>query len=227
MIYRCLELDGNFHLAHVQIAKAYEHLNLYSDAISHHKQTLTKPGGYSRKTVYDLGLCYRAIGAKQEEFQLYEQAVQDRILPNVWQRPFRITNGVPALPWYDTSWFNWIPALEKKLPLIRREYAAHVESTRHQAKNSVGGDGQGAYGVDRYLFQDSPGLWSSVDIYDQGQPLEVASHFQETLNILKETVPVSLNYGRVLFSSAEPGLHIEPHCGPLSLSLSLSLYVCI
>jgi tetratricopeptide (TPR) repeat protein len=190
----CLQIEPSFHRAHSPLATSLFQQGKKKEALPHYRAALMTPEGNTRINLNALGFCLRSLDRREEEFALYEKAVAEQLLPSVWQRPPRYTFGVPALPWYETSWFNWIPALEAALPVIRAEF----HRMRAAAQPSDVGDVSSTYAVDRLLYATSPGLWSSIDLLDQGAHLPAAELFPETLAALGRSIPIALDYGRVL-----------------------------
>ena len=110
--------------------------------------------------------------------------------------------------------FAWVLDFETHMPAIIAEFDA-AGLFAGEAGGEMDAIGAASdYAVDRNLYSGSPGKWHGVDVWAAGKGAPRADRFPVLLAALAAVIPSALNYGRVLFSVALPGLKIAPHCGP-------------
>lgn len=226
--HRSLEIEPNNYHSHSLMGDILADRKEHNKALKHYEMTYRTEGGHNRDTLRKLGFTLRHLGRREEEFRLYRQAVSEQILPNVWQRSTRITNNIPRIPWYDledknlekqipmmSDLFRSIRALEDRMEVIISEYHQILLDTKQNTGSDVGSDvgDNEEYAVDRALYSETPNLWRGIDVYDQGKSIS-GKKYTQTVAMINASIPMALNYGRLLFSIAQPGLRILPHCGP-------------
>lgn len=144
---------------------------------------------------------------------LYETGVKNGLWPHRMQRPeWTYIQGLTSKPWHSSSdlSFSWL--LEKHYSMIKDELNYFLENqsnsfvTEKWNLNAFkGGDWT------TLALKTSPGKKAYT---------AMASHFQETVQIISET---DEDFLEVKFSALKPGTHILPHTGPSNNRLRVHL----
>lgn len=140
---------------------------------------------------------------------------------NVWlQQPTQYYYPeLPAISFFDLSYFPWVENLQKATPDIRAEleqnldsnipFSPYVQRTVDTPRQDHGG------------MMDNPG-WSALFLWRDGKPIEeTQTRFPKTTSIMK-TLPKADIPGHspsVLFSLLRPGVKIPPHTGLMNTRL--------
>ncbi|GMG86814.1 aspartyl/asparaginyl beta-hydroxylase domain-containing protein [Biformimicrobium ophioploci] len=114
-----------------------------------------------------------------------------------------------AVPYPDTSKFNWIPMLESRWQDIRNEYLS-------LEKYGILHGHQNAYHTEK-------GQWDTFYLTSVGYPLpEIDKICPITCQLLSE-IPETHGAGPAYFSIMRPGTKVAPHYGPFNYRLRCHL----
>ncbi len=126
--------------------------------------------------------------------------------------------GLPQVAFYDTSEFDWVPALEAAFPTIRNEAAAALAGQAGiapyvQADPTRPNRGHALLGDSR---------WSAFHFFEDGKPVEPNTERCPATFAALVKAPLPVIPGRspmAIFSILEPHTHIPPHNGMLNTRL--------
>lgn len=120
------------------------------------------------------------------------------------QRPRLLyMDGLEDSPWFDTSRFGAVAALERAFDAIHEELRADLDP--HQALQ-----------FDSYFRDDPQGSWRVRKFYDNGERVEHTFKRYPTLGKILENIELPSDIGECQVSALAPGGRIAPHHGPLN-----------
>ncbi|CAM9184546.1 unnamed protein product, partial [Phaeothamnion confervicola] len=120
--------------------------------------------------------------------------------------------GLDARPWWETSEFPWVGALEAGSGAIADEFKSYMATAASQTFSSDSA----------HMSVMGPG-WSGVRLQRLGRWIpENCKHFPQTVKLLKELeVPVAVR--GVIFARQLPGTGVAPHSDGRNFILTLHL----
>jgi len=130
---------------------------------------------------------------------------------------------LPAIPYFDTSQFEWAPAVEAAFPDILRELGALLEQPQRFVPyvQTQPGEPTGQFdALDRSMDWGALFLWKNGKRLDANAdlcPRTEAAVGLAPQNTIANRAPV------VFFSALKPGTHIQPHNGATNTRLTVHL----
>ena len=127
--------------------------------------------------------------------------------------------GIEERPFYDPTQFKWAAAIEMAAASILAELTAAESAEHFQFTPYLVGDASRPR-TDFHGLHDNP-AWSTLQLWEKGQPAPLAEHFAATLAAIEATdVPrISVRAPNILFSNLAAGARIPPHHGMLNARL--------
>lgn len=126
--------------------------------------------------------------------------------------------GLPQTAFYDTTLFDWVPALEAAYPQILAEVEAVMADPTGIAPYVQGDPGRPNLG--HALLNDA--RWSAYHFFEQGQPVPAHVARCPVTAATLDHVPlprIAQRSPMALFSILGPKTHIPPHTGMLNTRL--------
>ena len=127
--------------------------------------------------------------------------------------------GLPQRRYFDASEFAWGTEMEASAAAIREELLAEM---------AKGLDAFSPYIISNaarprsnyHGLRDNPD-WSTLDLWDKGQPASISARFPKTMAAVGavDLPRISVRAPNVLFSKLSPGARIPPHHGMINTRL--------